>query len=85
MSSCKSLKEASIPKHLSLNFLLKNRPQRWKTCSNEQKKYSMLEDDIRATTQQVMVTSQPARNDHAEISKPSNQLRQVGKGWNGQQ
>ena len=36
------------------------------------KKYSMLEDDVRSTTQQVMVTSQPARNDHAENSKPSN-------------
>ena len=35
-------------------------------------KYSMLEDDVRAATQQVLVTSRPTRNDHAESSKPLN-------------
>ena len=42
-------------------------------------KYSTLEDDIRVATQQVLVTSQPARNDSIGSSKPSNQLRQTGK------
>ena len=48
-------------------------------------KYSMLEDDVRATTQQVLVTSRPTRNDHAESSKPLNQLRPAGKGRDRQQ
>ncbi|KAL6348443.1 hypothetical protein AAG906_005753 [Vitis piasezkii] len=40
----------------------------------------MLEDDVRATTQQVLVTSRPTKNDHAGSSKPSNQLKQDDKG-----
>ena len=39
-------------------------------------KYSMLEDDVHAAIQQVLVTSRPARNDSAGNSKPLNQLRQ---------
>ena len=46
-------------------------------------KYSMLEDDIYVATQQVLVTSQPARNDSAGGSKLENQLRQAGKGGRG--
>ena len=48
-------------------------------------KYSMLKDNARTTTQQVLVTSRPTKNDHVGSSKPSNQLRQVGKGQDGQQ
>ncbi|RVW47290.1 hypothetical protein CK203_089660 [Vitis vinifera] len=48
-------------------------------------KYSMLKDNALATTQQVLVTSRPTKNDHVGSSKPSNQLRQVGKGWDRQQ
>ena len=48
-------------------------------------KYSMLEDNVRATTQQVLVTSRPTKNDHVGSSKPSNQLRQAEKRWDGQQ
>ncbi|RVX18608.1 hypothetical protein CK203_006562 [Vitis vinifera] len=38
-------------------------------------KYSILEDDVRAATQQILVTGQPARNDVARSSKPPNQQR----------
>ncbi|KAL6324418.1 hypothetical protein AAG906_013022 [Vitis piasezkii] len=48
-------------------------------------KYSMLEDDVRVATQQVLVTNRPIRNDHARSSKPLNQLRQVNKGRDSQQ
>ena len=48
-------------------------------------KYSMLEDDVCATTKQVLVTSRLTRNDHAGSSKPSNQLRQASKGRDNQQ
>ena len=36
-------------------------------------KYSILEDDVRAATQQILVTSQPAKNDAKRSSKPLNQ------------
>ncbi|RVW95047.1 hypothetical protein CK203_040104 [Vitis vinifera] len=36
-------------------------------------KYSMLKDDVRAATQQILVTGQPARNDAARNSRPPNQ------------
>nr|CAN61613.1 hypothetical protein VITISV_030311 [Vitis vinifera] len=39
-------------------------------------KYSMLDDDIRAATQQVLVTSRPTRNDSARCSKTMSQRRQ---------
>ena len=42
-------------------------------------KYSMLEDDVKATSQQVLVTNQSAKNDKARSCKPSNQMRQVAK------
>ena len=41
-------------------------------CAN---KYSMLEDDVCTTTQQILVTEQPARNDAARSFKPSSQQR----------
>ena len=34
-------------------------------------KYSMLEDDVRAATQKILVTGQLARNDMTRSSKPS--------------
>ena len=33
-------------------------------------KYSMHEDDVRTATQQVLVTSRPAKNDLARIPRP---------------
>ncbi|KAL6322073.1 hypothetical protein AAG906_003478 [Vitis piasezkii] len=42
-------------------------------------KYSMLENDVYAATQQVLVTSRPARNDSDGDSKLANQLRQASK------
>ena len=47
-------------------------------------KYSMLEDDVRAVFQQVLVTNHLTKNDKVESSKPSNQSRQGNKkqdGW----
>ena len=41
-------------------------------------KYSMLEDDVRAITQQILVTRQSARNDTERSSKPPNQQRSSG-------
>ncbi|RVW97357.1 hypothetical protein CK203_026291 [Vitis vinifera] len=38
-------------------------------------KYSMLKDDVRAATQQVLVTSQLARNDSPKGSKTTSQRR----------
>ena len=46
-------------------------------------KYSMLEDDVRAATQQVLVTNCHTWHDHARSSKPSNQSRQANKGQDG--
>ena len=42
-------------------------------------KSSMLEDDVRAASQQVLVTSQPTKNNEVGSSKPSNQSRQVSQ------
>ena len=36
-------------------------------------KYSMLEDDVRVASQQVLVIKHPTKNDKVESSKPSNQ------------
>ena len=38
-------------------------------------KYSMLEDDVCATTQQILVIGQPVRNDTERSSKPLNQQK----------
>ena len=43
-------------------------------------KYSMLEDDVRATTQQILVAGQLARNNSERSSKPPNQPRPSGRG-----
>ena len=43
-------------------------------------KYFMLEDDVRAATQQILVTGQSARNDTARNLKPSSQRRLPNRG-----
>ena len=48
-------------------------------------KYSMLEDDVWAATQQVLVTNLPTKDDEVGSFKPSNQSRQFSKGRAGQQ
>lgn len=45
----------------------------------------MLDDDVRAITEQILVTSRLAKNDHARSLKPSSQLRQASEGWDDQQ
>ena len=47
-------------------------------------KYSMLEDDVHAATQQILVTSQSTRNDAVRSPKPSSQRRLPSKGQGGQ-
>ncbi|KAL6321884.1 hypothetical protein AAG906_035588 [Vitis piasezkii] len=42
-------------------------------------KYSMLEDEVRAASQQVLVTNRPTKNNEARSSKPLNQSRQPSK------
>lgn len=44
------------------------------------KKYSMLEDDVRATTQQVLVTNRPIKNNAAANPKAANQQKQLSRG-----
>ena len=39
----------------------------------------MLENDVRAPTQQILVTGQSARNDAEKNAKPSNQQRSSGR------
>ncbi|KAL6324749.1 hypothetical protein AAG906_017089 [Vitis piasezkii] len=48
-------------------------------------KYSMLEDDVRAANQHVLVTSWNARNESTESSKSKHQHRKTGKRQDGQQ
>ena len=48
-------------------------------------KYSMLEDDVQAVTQQVLSTNRLTRHDHERNFKPSNQSRQTNKRRDGQQ
>ncbi|KAL6335432.1 hypothetical protein AAG906_029675 [Vitis piasezkii] len=43
-------------------------------------KYSMLEDDVCTTTQQILVTSQPAKNDAIRNPKTVSQRRQSSRG-----
>ena len=47
------------------------------------KKYSMLEDDVQAATQQVLVTNRPTKHNKTRNSKPSNQLRKASKSRDG--
>ena len=42
-------------------------------------KYSMLENDVHATTEQILVTGPSARNDVKRSSKPLNQQRLSGR------
>ena len=42
-------------------------------------KYYMLEDEVRAASQQVLVTNRPTKNNEARSSKPLNQSRQASK------
>ena len=45
----------------------------------------MLKDDVRVMTQQVLVTNRPTKHNEARNFKPSSQLRQTSKMWDGQQ
>ena len=43
-------------------------------------KYSMLEDNVRVATQQILVTNRPAKNVEARNSKTASQRRQSNRG-----
>ena len=49
--------------------LAKNPPVTMNDLFKRVNKYFMLEDNVRATTQQVLVTSRPTKNDSAKSSK----------------
>ena len=65
--------------------LAKKPPVTMDDLFKRENKYSMLEDGVRAATQQVLVTSQPTRSDLARSSKTTSQRRQMGKGQDRQQ
>ena len=64
-------------------FIAKKLPTTMDDLFKRANKYSMIEDDVRVATQQVLVTNRPARNDSARSSKTTNQQRQIGKGQSG--
>ncbi|KAL6323501.1 hypothetical protein AAG906_039076 [Vitis piasezkii] len=59
--------------------LTKKPPMTMDDLFKKANKYSILEDDVRATTQPILVTSRPAKNDLAENFKTMSQRRQTGK------
>lgn len=61
--------------------LSKNPPATMDDLFKRANKYSLLEDDVRVATQQVLVTNLPTRNDHTRSIKPLNQLRQANMRW----
>ncbi|RVW75402.1 hypothetical protein CK203_062315 [Vitis vinifera] len=65
--------------------LAKKPPVTMDDLFKRENKYSMLEDGVRAATQQVLVTSQPTRSDLARSFKTTSQRRQMGKGQDRQQ
>ena len=60
--------------------LAKKPPMTMDDLFRRENKYSMLKDNVRTATQQVMVISQPTRKDLARSSKTTSQQRQTGKG-----
>ena len=68
---------------LFFKYLTKKLPEMMDDLFRWANKYSMLEDNVWAATQQVRVTNRPTRHDHAGNSKPSTQSRQNNKGRDG--
>ena len=60
--------------------LTKKPPSTMDNLFKRANKYSMLEDDVHAATQQVLVTIRPVRNNSGGSSKPTNQVRQASRG-----
>ena len=60
--------------------LAKNPPVSMDDLFRRANKYSMLEDDVRVTTQQVLVTNRPIKNDAAANPKAANQQKQLSRG-----
>ena len=65
-------------------FLAKKPPTTMDDLFKRSNKYSMLEDDVCAANQQVLVTSRPAENYSSRSSKTTSQRRQTCKGQDGQ-
>ncbi|RVW17977.1 hypothetical protein CK203_115727 [Vitis vinifera] len=65
-----SSNEASVQALHSSNHWLKSLLLRWMTYSGRANKYSMLEDDVRAATQQVLVVGRPSGSNTERNTKP---------------
>lgn len=77
-------KRSIFPSTHFFESLAKKPPMTMEDLFRRANKYSMLQDDVRAITQRVLVTSQPARKDLTKSSKTTSQRRQVGRGQGGQ-
>ncbi|KAL6343152.1 hypothetical protein AAG906_020941 [Vitis piasezkii] len=65
------------PGHTIFESLAKKSPITMDDLFKRANKYYMLEDDVRAASQQAVFTNHSTNNDKAESSKPLNQSRQV--------
>ncbi|RVW18227.1 hypothetical protein CK203_111998 [Vitis vinifera] len=75
----------NIPSTPFFESLAKKPPATMDDLFRRADKYYMLKDDVRAASQQVLVTNRPTKNNEARSSKPLNQLRQASKRWVSQQ
>ncbi|KAL6319819.1 hypothetical protein AAG906_036882 [Vitis piasezkii] len=73
-------KRSICPGTLFFESLAKKPPTTMDDLFRHASKYSMLEDDVRTTTQQILVARRLSRNDGERSSKPLNQLRPFGRG-----
>ncbi|RVW58542.1 hypothetical protein CK203_113080 [Vitis vinifera] len=71
----------NIPSTPFFESLAKKPPATMDDLFRRADKYYMLKDDVRAASQQVLVTNRPTKNNEARSSKPLNQLRQASKRW----
>ena len=73
-------KRSICPGTLFFESLAKKLPITMDDLFQRANKYSMLEDDVRAATQQVLVAGQAARNDTTRNFKPSSQQGPSNRG-----
>ncbi|RVW69854.1 hypothetical protein CK203_060698 [Vitis vinifera] len=76
--TCKIFKQNINPDTPFFESLAKKSPITMDDLFKQANKYYMLEDDVRAASQQVLFTNHSTNNDKAESSKPLNQSRQGG-------
>ncbi|RVW59441.1 hypothetical protein CK203_110190 [Vitis vinifera] len=76
-------KRSICPGTLFFESLAKKPPTTMDDLFQRASKYSMLEDDVRTATQQILVVERLARNDGERSFKPLNQPRPFGRRWPG--